>query len=244
MRSSVRSQSSTCVISGLRVTSEGKLGSEAMVEADVKEFELRELWRRYKDEGDDSARERLVVAYSPLVKFVAGRTGARLPSHVEQADLISYGMIGLIEAMDRFEPQRQIRFETFAMQRIRGAIIDELRSLDWVPRSVRSRARDIEEANSKLEHELGRAPSDEELAERAEDERGRAPGGAAADLELLDPRPRGAVDDARRLGRPRLAARHDRGRDARPTRRPPSTPARSRTGSRTRSRTCPSARRW
>ena len=136
------------------------------MEADVKAFELRELWRRYKDGGDQGARERLVVAYSPLVKFVAGRTGARLPSHVDQADLISYGMIGLIEAMDRFEPDRQIRFETFAMQRIRGAIIDELRSLDWVPRSVRSRAREIEQANSKLEHELGRAPTDEELAER------------------------------------------------------------------------------
>jgi RNA polymerase sigma factor for flagellar operon FliA len=126
------------------------------MEAEVKAFELRELWRRYKEEGDGSARERLVVAYSPLVKFVAGRTGARLPSHV----------IGLVEAMERFEPRRQIRFETFAMQRIRGAIIDELRSLDWVPRSVRSRARDIEEANSKLEHELGRAPSDAELAEK------------------------------------------------------------------------------
>src|SRR5215213_1498 len=135
------------------------------MEAEVKAFELRELWRRYKERGDDSARERLVVAYSPLVKFVAGRTGARLPSHVDQADLISYGMIGLVEAMDRFEPQRQIRFETFAMQRIRGAIIDELRSLDWVPRSVRSRARDIEEANSKLEHEFGRAPTEDELQE-------------------------------------------------------------------------------
>ena len=105
-----------------------------MVEADVKAYELRELWRRYNEDGDESARERLVVAYSPLVKFVAGRTGARLPSHVEQSDLISYGMLGLIEAMDRFEPERRIRFETFAMQRIRGAIIDELRSLDWVPR--------------------------------------------------------------------------------------------------------------
>ncbi len=136
-----------------------------MAEAEVKAFELKELWRRYKEEDDDSARERLVVAYSPLVKFVAGRTGARLPSHVEQADLISYGMIGLIEAMERFEPLRQIRFETFAMQRIRGAIIDELRSLDWVPRSVRFRAREIEEANSKLEHKLGRAPTDAELAE-------------------------------------------------------------------------------
>jgi RNA polymerase sigma factor FliA len=136
------------------------------MEADVKAFELRELWRRYKEGGDQGARERLVVAYSPLVKFVAGRTGARLPSHVDQADLISYGMLGLIEAMERFDPDRQIRFETFAMQRIRGAIIDELRSLDWVPRLVRSRAREIEEANSRLEHELGRAPSDSELAER------------------------------------------------------------------------------
>src|ERR687891_998470 len=136
------------------------------MEADVKAFELRELWRRYKEGGDGSARERLVVAYSPLVKFVAGRTGARLPSHVDQADLISYGMIGLVEAMERFEPSREIRFETFAMQRIRGAIIDELRSLDWVPRSVRSRAREIEEANSKLENELGRPPSEEELAAR------------------------------------------------------------------------------
>ena len=137
-----------------------------MAETEVKAFELRELWRRYKQQGDPSARERLVVAYSPLVKFVAGRTGSRLPSHVEQADLISYGMLGLIEAMERFEPAREIRFETFAMQRIRGAIIDELRSLDWVPRSVRSRAREIEQANSKLENQLGRAPTDEEIADR------------------------------------------------------------------------------
>ena len=136
------------------------------MQGEVKAFELRELWRRYKREGDRQARERLVVAYSPLVKFVAGRTGAKLPSHVEQADLISYGMFGLIEAMERFDPDREIRFETFAMQRIRGAIIDELRSLDWVPRSVRARAREIEEANSKLEHELGRVPTDAELAER------------------------------------------------------------------------------
>src|SRR5690348_8688478 len=134
------------------------------MEAEVKAFELKELWRRYKEGGDDSARERLVVAYSPLVKFVAGRTGARLPSHVDQADLISYGMIGLIEAMERFDPRRQIRFETFAMQRIRGAIIDELRSLDWVPRSVRSRAREIERAIVELERTLMRVPTDEEIA--------------------------------------------------------------------------------
>src|SRR6476620_1347258 len=136
------------------------------METGVKEVELRELWRRYKDEGDASARERLVVAYSPMVKFVAGRLGAGLPSHVDDADLISYGLMGLIGAIERFEPDRGIKFETFAMTRIRGAIIDELRSLDWVPRSVRSRAREIEEAQQNLEHELGRAPTDAELAER------------------------------------------------------------------------------
>jgi len=134
------------------------------METGVKEVELRDLWRRYKDQGDDSARERLVVAYSPMVKFVAGRLGAGLPSHVEDADLISYGLVGLIGAIERFEPERGIKFETFAMTRIRGAIIDELRSLDWVPRSVRSRAREIEQVQAKLEHELQRAPSEAELA--------------------------------------------------------------------------------
>jgi RNA polymerase sigma factor FliA len=130
----------------------------------VKEVELRDLWRRYKDQGDNTARERLVVAYSPMVKFVAGRLGVGLPSHVEDADLISYGLVGLIGAIERFEPERGIKFETFAMTRIRGAIIDELRSLDWVPRSVRSRAREIEQVQAKLEHELQRAPSESELA--------------------------------------------------------------------------------
>ena len=134
------------------------------METGVKEVELRDLWRRYKVDGDDSARERLVVAYSPLVKFVAGRLGAGLPSHVEDADLISYGLMGLIGSIERFEPERGIKFETFAMTRIRGAIIDELRSLDWVPRSVRARAREIEAAQAKLEHELQRAPTEEELA--------------------------------------------------------------------------------
>jgi RNA polymerase sigma factor for flagellar operon FliA len=136
------------------------------METGVKEVELRDLWRRYKEEGDATARERLVVAYSPMVKFVAGRLGAGLPSHVDDADLISYGLMGLIGAIERFEPERGIKFETFAMTRIRGAIIDELRSLDWVPRSVRSRAREIEAAQAKLEHELQRAPSEAELAKR------------------------------------------------------------------------------
>jgi RNA polymerase sigma factor for flagellar operon FliA len=87
-----------------------------------------------------------------------------LPAHVEEADLISYGLIGLISAIERFEPEREIKFETYAIPRIRGAIIDELRALDWVPRSVRARAREIEKANIKLEHKLQRAPTDEEMA--------------------------------------------------------------------------------
>jgi RNA polymerase sigma factor for flagellar operon FliA len=110
------------------------------------------------------ARERLVVAYSPLVKYVAGRMSSGLPAHVEETDLISYGLGGLISAIERFDTSRQIKFETYAITRIRGAIIDELRTLDWVPRSVRARAKEIERANMKLEARLQRAPTDEEMA--------------------------------------------------------------------------------
>jgi len=134
------------------------------METNVKAIELKDLWQRYKDAADHRARERLVVAYSPLVKYVAGRMSSGLPSHVEEADLISYGLIGLINAIERFDLAREIKFETYAIPRIRGAIIDELRSLDWVPRSVRARAREIEQANAKLEHKLHRAPTDEEMA--------------------------------------------------------------------------------
>ncbi|HVP01055.1 MAG TPA: RNA polymerase sigma factor WhiG [Solirubrobacteraceae bacterium] len=134
------------------------------METNVKAIELRDMWRRYKGTGDERARERLVVAYSPLVKYVAGRMASGLPSHVEEADLISYGLIGLINAIERFELEREIKFETYAITRIKGAIIDELRAQDWVPRSVRARAREIERANQKLEHKLQRAPTDEEMA--------------------------------------------------------------------------------
>jgi RNA polymerase sigma factor for flagellar operon FliA len=136
------------------------------METNVKAVELRDLWRRYKEDGDEKARERLVVAYSPLVKFIAGRMASGLPSHVEESDLISYGLLGLIGAIERFEPERDIKFETFAVARVKGAIIDELRSLDWVPRSVRARAREIEKAHAALEATLQRAPTDEEMAEK------------------------------------------------------------------------------
>jgi RNA polymerase sigma factor FliA len=130
----------------------------------VKAVELHDLWRRYKSNGDAGARERLVVAYSPLVKYMAGKLGASLPAHVEEADLISYGLGGLISAIERFDLDRETKFETYAMTRIRGAIIDELRTLDWAPRSVRARARQIERVNVKLESRLQRVPTDDEMA--------------------------------------------------------------------------------
>ena len=134
------------------------------MDTNVKAIELKDLWKRYKTSGDERARERLVVAYSPLVKYVAGRMGTNLPGHVDEADLISYGLTGLISAIERFDLSREIKFETYAITRIRGAIIDELRTLDWVPRSVRARAREIERANMKLEARFQRAPTDEEMA--------------------------------------------------------------------------------
>ena len=184
------------------------------METNLKAIELRDLWRRYKDERDEKARERLVIAYSPLVKYVAGRMSSGLPSHVEESDLISYGLLGLISAIERFEPEREIKFETFAVTRIKGSIIDELRSLDWVPRSVRTKAREIERANAKLEHELHRAPTDKEMAYGARNDRGGVPGVAGADLELLGGGARRALDRVRRVGRPGLAARHDPGSPA------------------------------
>ncbi|MHB8659417.1 MAG: RNA polymerase sigma factor WhiG [Solirubrobacteraceae bacterium] len=134
------------------------------METNVKAIELKDLWRRYKTSSDERARERLVVAYSPLVKYVAGRMSSGLPAHVDEADLVSYGLTGLISAIERFDLSREIKFETYAITRIRGSIIDELRTLDWVPRSVRARAREIERANVKLEGRFQRAPTDEEMA--------------------------------------------------------------------------------
>ena len=128
--------------------------------------ETQTLWREYRRTADDRLRQRLILTYAPLVKFVAGRIGSGLPAHVDDEDLVSYGLLGLIDAIERFDLDRDIKFETYAIARIRGAIIDELRALDWVPRSVRARARDIERAIGELEGKLGRAPTDEEIASR------------------------------------------------------------------------------
>jgi len=127
--------------------------------------DLQSLWRRLKEYDDQGSRDQLILNYAPLVKYVAGRMSAALPSHVDEADLISYGLLGLINAVERFDPKRRIKFETYAVTRIKGAIIDELRSLDWVPRSVRARAREIERTSAQLEHKLHRAPTDAEMAD-------------------------------------------------------------------------------
>ena len=125
-----------------------------------------QLWQEFTRTKSKSARDRLILTYAPLVKYVAGRLGSGLPAHIDEGDLVSYGLLGLINAMERYDPTRDIKFETYAITRIRGAIIDELRALDWVPRSVRARARAIERAIGELESKLGRAPSDEEIAQK------------------------------------------------------------------------------
>lgn len=135
-----------------------RVRSDPMSDIDV-------LWEGFKASGDERLRESLIIHYSPLVKFVAGRVAAGLPRSVDQNDLASYGVFGLIDAIDKFEPERGFKFETYAINRIKGAILDELRSLDWVPRSVRAKAREIERSMAELEHKLQRAPTDEELAQ-------------------------------------------------------------------------------
>ena len=139
-----------------------------MVETSEDGQEVDDLWARYKSTGDRTLRDELIVRYSPLVKFVAGRVSAGLPHSIEQADLVSYGMFGLIDAIEKFDSERNIKFETYAITRIKGAIIDELRSIDWVPRSVRTKARSVERAYASLEATLGRAPTDAEVAAEME----------------------------------------------------------------------------
>jgi RNA polymerase sigma factor for flagellar operon FliA len=121
-------------------------------------------WTRFRETNNPDMRTKLLSTYLPLVKNVAGRMAAGFPKSVELNDLINTGVIGLIEAFNNFDPARGVKFETFAVPRIRGAILDELRALDWVPRSTRAKARNIDKATSKLEAELGRGPSDTELA--------------------------------------------------------------------------------
>ncbi len=122
------------------------------------------VWSDYQRTHAPDLRNRLVVQYSPLVKYVAGRMRSRLPQSVDQDDLVSDGVLGLIDAIERFEPDRGLSFQTFAVPRIRGAIIDGLRSMDFVPRSVRDKVRVVQQATAVLEERLGRIPEAEEVA--------------------------------------------------------------------------------
>jgi RNA polymerase sigma factor for flagellar operon FliA len=184
---------------------------------ELSEHDIAEYWQRFKDRGDERAREGLILHYSPLVKFVAGRVGVGLPRNVEQSDLISYGMFGLIDAIDKFELERNIKFETYAVNRIRGAILDELRALDWVPRSVRARAREIQRSLDELEHRLKRSATEDELADHMgiplatlQDHLGEIAGlGFVALDELLDPGERGSASVGDLLADARTSAPGD-----------------------------------
>jgi RNA polymerase sigma factor FliA len=133
-------------------------------EAASVEAAIAQLWRDFKTSADQRLRERLILHYSPLVKYVAGRVGVGLPPNIEQADLVSYGIFGLIDAIEKFDISRAIKFETYAISRIKGAIIDELRAIDWIPRSVRYKAREVEKAYAALEGRLHRTPTESEVA--------------------------------------------------------------------------------
>jgi len=123
-----------------------------------------DLWERHIERGDDLARQKLVEQYLRVVRYVAGRMAIGLPHYVEYNDLVSAGLLGLIQAVDNFDHQRGIKFETYAIPRIRGAILDELRSQDWFPRSLRRKAKQVEAAYAELEVRLGRAATDDEVA--------------------------------------------------------------------------------
>jgi RNA polymerase sigma factor for flagellar operon FliA len=128
--------------------------------------ETKGLWRRFKDTGDQETRNQLVEIYMPLVKYTAERLKGKLPQCVDIQEMISAGMLGLIHAVDKFDPDRGIQFETYCSMRIRGSILDDLRASDWVPRLIRNKANRLGKAKLELAFELGREPRDEEIARR------------------------------------------------------------------------------
>lgn len=128
--------------------------------------ELKELWQRFKETGDPDIRTRLIEAYMPLARYTAERLKGKLPACVDLQEMISAATLGLINAVDKFDPGRGIMFETYCSTRIRGAILDDLRASDWVPRLIRNKAHRLENAKLELAFELGRDPYDEEVAER------------------------------------------------------------------------------
>ncbi len=124
-----------------------------------------ELWALFKQNRDPQIRDLFVRQYAPLVKYVAGKVAMGMPHNVEFDDLVGFGVFGLFDAIKKFDPDKHVKFKTYAVTRIRGAIFDELRSIDWVPRSVRQKTREIEDTIHRLESSLGRAASDQEIAD-------------------------------------------------------------------------------
>ncbi len=124
-----------------------------------------ELWSEYKKCRDSRIRDAFIEQYAPLVKYVAGKVAMGMPHNVEFDDLVGFGVFGLFDAIEKFDPDKHVKFKTYAVTRIRGAIFDELRTIDWVPRSVRQKSREIEEAVRHLEANLGRAATDAEIAD-------------------------------------------------------------------------------
>ena len=122
-------------------------------------------WLALKNHNDENARNRLAEHYLPLVKYVIDRIAYKLPDFIDREDLISEGIVGLIDAIDKFDLERELKFETYAVVRIRGTVLDSLRQLDWVPRSLRQRNKEIERAFCEVERTLGRAATDREVAE-------------------------------------------------------------------------------
>ena len=123
-----------------------------------------EFWIQYRKNRDPKIREMFIKQYAPLVKYVAGKVAVGMPHNVEFDDLVGFGVFGLLDAIDKFDPDKNVKFKTYAVTRIRGAIFDELRSIDWVPRSVRQKTREVEDAIGSLEARLGRTATDQEVA--------------------------------------------------------------------------------
>ncbi len=132
---------------------------------ELDKFDEEELWRRFTKSREQEIRDYFVLKYAPLVKYVAGKISIGMPQSIEFDDLVSYGVFGLIDAINKFDFNRGIKFKTYAMTRIRGAIFDELRSIDWIPRSIRQKAKQIEQVISELENKLGRTVEDDEIAQ-------------------------------------------------------------------------------
>ncbi|MBP7320245.1 MAG: FliA/WhiG family RNA polymerase sigma factor [Lachnospiraceae bacterium] len=132
----------------------------------MKESERSNLWVLYQNNPLPELREQLIVEYAPLVKIVAGRMGMYLGSHMDFEDLVSYGIFGLIDAIDKFDLQKEVKFETYASLRIRGSILDQIRKMDWIPRTIRQKQKQIDEAIKQIEIEHGRIATDQEIAQK------------------------------------------------------------------------------